>query len=234
MPERRRIRLLEPCRDLGQPRVAGDERRTAGSGGLGRHHPERLGEDRRHDARVREREQVPEVPVLERAGEERLDPALGGTLLERRPLRAEADDDEAGVRSRRARRRGRAPPSARSASRSRRRPGGRRRGSAPGGRRCPRRAGAPRALPGFGASRRASSISAASGGVAGLGHPLVDIDAGRHLDHVLRVAAHLGEDGADVLGPDERCARSCQRRSTPGRELRDCRASSTRARSRGP
>ena len=91
------IRLLEPRCDLGQARVAGDERRAAGSGGLGRDHPERLGEDRRHDAGVGEREQVPEMAVLERTGEQRLDATLGSERFERRALGPESDDDEAGV-----------------------------------------------------------------------------------------------------------------------------------------
>ena len=43
----------------------------AGGGSLGRDHAERLGEDRRHDGDVGERQQVHEVPVLERPGEER-------------------------------------------------------------------------------------------------------------------------------------------------------------------
>ena len=51
------------------------DRRAAGRGGLGRDHAERLGEDRRHDGDVREREQMDEVPVLERAGEEDVEPA---------------------------------------------------------------------------------------------------------------------------------------------------------------
>ena len=66
-----RVLLLEPLGDLGEARVARDERRPAGGGGLGRDHPERLGEDRRHDGDVGERQQVDEVAVLERAGEER-------------------------------------------------------------------------------------------------------------------------------------------------------------------
>ena len=77
--------------------MPGDERRAAGRRRLGGNHPERLGEDRRHDAGVGEREQVPEVAMLERPGEERLDAALAGTSLERRALRPEADDDEASV-----------------------------------------------------------------------------------------------------------------------------------------
>ena len=63
--------------------MSGDERRTAGSGRLGGDHAERLGEDRRHHAGIREREQVPEVAVLERAGEQRLDATVGGERLER-------------------------------------------------------------------------------------------------------------------------------------------------------
>ena len=96
----RRIRLLDPRRDLGEPRVARDERRAAGRGGLRGDHPERLGEDRRHDARVGEREQVREVAVLERAGEERLDaePAPAASSAARSV--AEADDDDARVERR--------------------------------------------------------------------------------------------------------------------------------------
>ena len=102
--ERGRIGRLQPGRDLGEPRVARDERRAAGRGGLGRDHPEGLREDRRHDAGVREGEQMAEVAVLERAGEECLDATVGGSQLERGPLGAEADDDEARARPRRARR----------------------------------------------------------------------------------------------------------------------------------
>ena len=98
VPQRRRILLLQPRRDLGEPRVPGDERRAAGRGGLGRDHPERLGEDRRHDARVGEREQVTEVAMLERAGEQRLHAELRRTALERAALGAEPDDDDARAR----------------------------------------------------------------------------------------------------------------------------------------
>ena len=45
----RRVGRLEPGRDLGEARVARDERRGARSGGLRGEHPERLREDRRHD-----------------------------------------------------------------------------------------------------------------------------------------------------------------------------------------
>ena len=47
-----RILGLDSFGDLGEPRVARDERRHARGGGLGRDHPERLGEDRRHDGDV--------------------------------------------------------------------------------------------------------------------------------------------------------------------------------------
>ena len=71
--------------------MARDERRRARGRGLGRDHAERLGEDRRHDGRVGERQQVHEVTVLERAGEER---ARRRGRLELSAIRPEADDDE--------------------------------------------------------------------------------------------------------------------------------------------
>ena len=61
------VGLLEPGGDLGEPAVAGDERWAAARGGLGGDHPERLGEDRRHDGCIRKREQMGEMAVLERA-----------------------------------------------------------------------------------------------------------------------------------------------------------------------
>ena len=90
----RRVLLLQALRDLGEAGVARDERRRAGGGGLGRDHAERLGEDRRDDGGVGEREQVDEMAVLERACEER---ARTGRRLERLPVVAEADDHRAGV-----------------------------------------------------------------------------------------------------------------------------------------
>ena len=94
MAQVRRVLLLEPVGDLGQAGVAGDERRRARGGRLRRDHPERLREDRRDDGRVGEREQVDEVAVLERAGEER---SRAGRRLERLAVVAEADDHGAGV-----------------------------------------------------------------------------------------------------------------------------------------
>ena len=72
--------------------MAGDERRRARGGSLGSDHPERLGEDRGHDGRVGERQQVDEVAVLERAGEEDVRP---GQALELVAVVAEADDHRA-------------------------------------------------------------------------------------------------------------------------------------------
>ena len=92
MPQRLRILRLEPGGDLGEPGVPCDERRAAGRGGLCRDHAERLREDRRHDGRVGERQQVHEMPVLERPREERARVGLG---LEPRSVVAETDDHRA-------------------------------------------------------------------------------------------------------------------------------------------
>ena len=74
---------------LGERRMPGDERWATCSGRLGCHHPERLGKDRRHDAGVRECEEVSEMAVLEGPGEERLDTNACSALFERStPLRA--------------------------------------------------------------------------------------------------------------------------------------------------
>ena len=86
-----RIRGLETGCHLGQARVARDERRAAGCGRLGGDHAERLGEDRRHHASVGEGEQVTQVAVLERPGEQRGDAEVVGLPLERSALGAEAD-----------------------------------------------------------------------------------------------------------------------------------------------
>ena len=85
-----------PAADLRQPRVACDERRRARCCGLGGDDSERLGEDRRHDGRVSERQQMNQVTVLQRAGEER---ARRRCCLEHRAVGAEADDDEARIDS---------------------------------------------------------------------------------------------------------------------------------------
>src|SRR5918996_2898313 len=91
----RRVLLLDPGGDLGEARVARDERRRAARRRLGRHHAESLREDGRGHAYVGERPQVRQVAVLERAREE--DGAPRGRGLERGALRPEADDDRPGV-----------------------------------------------------------------------------------------------------------------------------------------
>ena len=90
----RRVLGLEPVGDLGESGVTRDERWRAGGGCLRRDHPERLGEDRRDDGHVGEREQVHEMAVLERAREER---SRRGGGFELGAVVAEADDDGACV-----------------------------------------------------------------------------------------------------------------------------------------
>ena len=75
--------------------MVGDDRRAARRRRLGRDHPECLREDRRHGARIGEREEVDEVPVRERAGEEHVEPL--GLRLELCAIVAEPDDHGAGV-----------------------------------------------------------------------------------------------------------------------------------------
>ena len=162
-------RARPPRRSRPQPRRGPSvprRRAAAGGRGLGRDHPERLGEDRRHDGDVAERQQVPQVAVLERAGEER-------RRGERAP-RAARGSPRSRPR-RRARRVPRAPraapgrPCSRSASRSRR----------PSARSCAKKRAKRSALPssgsrssrfpGFGGSARASSSSPASASTRGSG-----------------------------------------------------------------
>src|SRR5262245_907294 len=85
-----RIGLLQPGGDLLEPGVPGDDRRTARGGGLGGDHPERLGEDRRHDDGVGEGDQVDEVAMPERPGEQR---PRRRDALELASVVPEADDD---------------------------------------------------------------------------------------------------------------------------------------------
>src|SRR4051794_11410904 len=89
-----RVFGLEPLRDLGEAGMPRHERRRTRRRRLGRDHAEGLGEDRRDDRHVREREQVREVPVLEGAGEQR---ARRRRSLELLAVVAEADDHGAGV-----------------------------------------------------------------------------------------------------------------------------------------
>src|SRR6266516_3020906 len=60
----RRILRRDAGADLCESGVIGDDRRNTGRGRFRRHHPERLGEHRRHDCDVTEWQQVDEVPVL--------------------------------------------------------------------------------------------------------------------------------------------------------------------------
>ena len=80
------------------------------------------------------------------------------------------------------------------------------------------------ALPGFGGSRRASSIKRRERLVARAKHELVHVDAGRHLVDALDVADDLVEHLADVRRADERRVRA--RRAPP----RPTRSSSGRPR----
>ena len=159
VPEVRRVLLLEPGGDLGEPGVARDERRRAGGSCFGGDHAECLGEDRRHDGHVRERQELREMTMLERPGEERplaapSPRASRGTGRSRRR--------RGGHRCRASPRAGPARPSARSASRSRRRSARRRRGSSARRAALPSSGRRSLALPGFGGSLRASSIRAAN------------------------------------------------------------------------
>src|SRR3954463_357949 len=81
---------VDPFGPPGEPRMARDERRHARRGGLGRDHPEGLREDRRHDCDVAQRQELDEMPVLERAREER---SRRRQRLELFSIVPEADDD---------------------------------------------------------------------------------------------------------------------------------------------
>ena len=85
-----------PPRALPRPRRGREWRATSGGqpagGRLGRDHAERLREDRRHDRDVGERQQVHEVAVLERPGEERRPRAACRLRSSSAPVVAEADD----------------------------------------------------------------------------------------------------------------------------------------------
>jgi hypothetical protein len=93
--ERRRDALLLECiRDLRQAGVPGDERQRTAGGGFGGDHPEGFREDRRDDRHVGERDQVDEVPVLERPREEHVS---SGHCLKFAAIVAETDDHGPGV-----------------------------------------------------------------------------------------------------------------------------------------
>src|SRR5207247_5447861 len=83
---------FQALRDFRQPRVASDERRRAGGSGLRGNHPESLREDRRDGRDVGKREQMDEMTVLERSGEER---SRRRDRLQLLPVVAKADDQRA-------------------------------------------------------------------------------------------------------------------------------------------
>jgi hypothetical protein len=74
--------------------MAGHERRRAGRCGLGCDHAERFREHGWHDRHVRQREQVGEMAVVQRTGEER---PLGRLFLELPAIVAEANDHRARI-----------------------------------------------------------------------------------------------------------------------------------------
>ena len=211
----RRVLLLEARRDLGEPGVARDERRRAGRGGLGGDHPERLRKDRGDDGRVRERQQLDEVAVLERAREERARAAAASSSARKSPkptidrprveaaqrLEQQVDalvveklpevDDGRARRLRGTRRAARRCPR-REAARSRCRDSAGRGEPPRAARRAPRRAAGPE---------------------------LLDVDAGRHLVDAIDVADDLLEHVADVRGADEDGLAPGERLSPPCREL---------------
>ena len=212
-------RRFEVSGDLGEAGVQRDDRRAARGGSFGGHHAERLREDRGHHARVGEREEVAEVPVLERPREQRPQPVLDCMRLETGALRAEADDDD---------------PRTESVERveqdvdallldqlpevdDRRGIPGEERGEPFGvplvGQPLLAVAGVRRIVPGFCEERLESLRSL-------LGAPQVDVDSGRNLVDALDGAADLGEDGANVRRADEGGAGRCKRFGAPGAELR--------------
>ena len=76
------------------------------------------------------------------------------------------------------------------------------------------------ALPGFGGSSRASSISAANASSRGRERELVHVDAGRHFVDALDVADDVFEHLADVRRADVRRLRGGERLRAPAFELR--------------
>ena len=158
-----------------------------------------------------------EVAVLERPGEQH--PQALCARFELGPVGAEAHDHRSGIDRRAARRSAPAHPCSRSACRSRRPWGHRRRETRPAGPRCPRRACRSLAFPGFGRSRSASARSPASASGSGLRHPRVDVDSRGHGMHPLDRATHLLDDLADVLGAHDHRRGAGQRLGAPRRQL---------------
>ena len=220
MAELGRICRLQAGGDLGQPRMPCDERRAAGRRRLRRDHAECLGEDRRHDACVGEREQMPEVSMLERPGEEGRDTA-------RRRHAPPAPRARARSRRRRdrhpyrpARRSGPGHPSARSACRSRRRRLARGEGRPRAGWRCPRPGVAPRRSRDSADRRRASSSRPASAASRGCGtHSSMSTPGGTSI--TFSVWPHTSASTVRMWSEPTNVARAPRERvCAPGREAR--------------
>ena len=195
-----------------------DDRWAPGCRSLGGDHPEGLGEHRGHDARVREGEQVPQVPVLERPREEHPDVERPRQRLERRPLGAEPHDHgprvqpvdglEQDVDALLLDQLAEVDDGRRVAVEERREPAG-----------IPFVRPALLAIPGV---RRVPPCLVDQGGergVAALGTPQVDVDPGRHLVDTGNRTADLSEHLPDVGGADEGRARVPQRLPPPLTEI---------------
>ena len=213
MPQPLRVLVLETGCDLRETRVARDERRAAGGRRLRGDHPERLREDRRHDRRVGERQEMHEVAMLQRPREEH---TRAGSCLELPAVVAKADDHGACVERAQSLEqklhalvldqlaevddRRLVSRMKNSASRAALPSSGSRSFALPGVRRV-----TPRLLEQLG--QRLAAI---------LQHELVDVDARRHFDHPVDMADHVLEHLADVTGADE-CRVGCRERLLPPR-----------------
>src|SRR5919201_1683637 len=209
---------LEPFGDLGQPGMAGDERQRAAAGSFRGNHPEGLGENRRHDRHPAERDQVDEVPVLQRPGEQgsrRRDP------LQLVAVVAEADDDRSRLRldfGQRVEEDVDAFVVQQLAEVENGRLVALEPGLEPLGVSLVREA----FLGIAGVGRVAARLleQAPERGRPGFGLELVDVDAGRHLVDAIDVADDLLEDGANVSRADEDGLGLCEAVSSPPRKLR--------------
>ncbi len=211
-----RVRLLEPLPDLGEARVVGDDRRAACGRRLRRDHPERLREDRRHGARVGEREEMDEVPVRQRAGEEHVEPLR--LRLELGAEVAEPDDHGAGVEAaKRLEQHLHALVADQLPVEDDGLPvSGQERGEPLG----VARVGKPLvAVPGVRWVVARLGEQRGEGIVARLRPPELDVDAGRDRVDSVDGAADLGHDIADVLRADQGSLRSGEHVRAPAREL---------------
>ena len=155
--------------------------------------PNALGEDRRHHRDVCERQQVPEMTVLERPREQRARRASDSSVERDGRTRRQ----RAGHRFHASPRSALARLSPRSASRSKRRAARARRETRQGAARCRRRAGARR-------RRSVDLCGPPRASPRALGHGpaerTLDVHAGRNVEHAVSVANHVCEHCANVLG----------------------------------